>query len=276
MNRSADLHIHTHFSDGTFTPEQVVEKSLKAGLSCISITDHDTVDGVIPTQKAAEASGLEVITGIELSSESGGKDIHVLGYFVDCHNEAFVKALHFMQEARVVRIERMIGKLKEFGITNISLDEVCALTQSKSVGRPHLAMTLVKKGWVGSLREAFDRYLGENAPAYVEKYIQTPHEVIALIRKAGGVAVLAHPMLNNRDEMIPSLVQEGLQGLETYYPNISSNIVSYYEGIAHKHNLIRTGGSDAHGDTKDNTFIGKVKIPYETVEQMRKLAGNAL
>lgn len=276
MSTFADLHLHTHYSDGTYSPQEVIVRAIKAGLSCISVTDHDTIDGVIPTQQAAQNTPIEVISGIELSSEISGKDIHILGYFVDCHNEAFCKALHFMQEARRVRIERMIELLKKKGISNISFDEVASLSQSKSVGRPHLAMIMVKKGHVSSMREAFDRFIGEDASCYVEKYVQTPVEVIALIRKAGGVPVLAHPMLNNRDELIPSLVEAGLKGMEVYYPNVSMNIVSYYEGLARKHNLIKTGGSDAHGDHKENTFIGKVKIPYSIVLQLKSLSTPSL
>jgi predicted metal-dependent phosphoesterase TrpH len=142
------------------------------------------------------------------------------------------------------------------------------------VGRPHLASVLQKKGWVGSLREAFDKYLGEDRPAYVAKYKQSPYQAIDLIRRSGGVAVLAHPVVTQKDELIGSFVEAGLKGLEVYYPNVPMVVINHYENIARKHNLIMTGGSDAHGSAKGNTFIGKVKIPYEVVEQLRQAAQN--
>ena len=159
--KSADLHIHTHFSDSTSSPKEVAEEAYAAGLSCISITDHDTLDGVYPVQLAARKFGIEVISGIELSSVHNGKDIHILGYCVDLHNEIFNKELAVVQDARVERMRQMIEKLKNLGIDNIHLEEVCALSQSKSVGRPHLAAILHQKGRVSSMREAFDKYLGE-------------------------------------------------------------------------------------------------------------------
>jgi len=269
----ADLHIHTHYSDGTLSPQQVVGEAIARGLSCISITDHDTVDGVCPTQKAAEKFSLEVVSGIELSSEWQGKDIHVLGYFVSLSNGELKQKLDQIQETRLNRIHEMIRKLKEQGIDNISFEEVCRLSESKAVGRPHLAFVLQQKGWVSSLREAFEKYLGENCPAYVAKYKQTPYEAIELMGKSGGVAVLAHPMITNKDELIPSFVEAGLKGLEVHYPNYSSNVISYYENIARKYNLVMTGGSDSHGAAKESTFIGKVKVPYAVVEELRALAG---
>ena len=275
QNSTADLHIHTHFSDSTLSPQEVIEQAHRAELSCISITDHDTIDGVIPTQFSAQAVEIEVIAGIELSSGLDGKDIHVLGYLIDCQNEIFKVELEHIQNARIERMREMIQKLKTLGIDNISLEEVCGLTQSKSVGRPHLASVMHKKGWVSSFREAFDKYIGEGCPAYVEKYKMTPFQAIELIRQAGGVAVLAHPMVTNRDELIPRLVEAGLQGIEVYYPNYSNNTINYYEGLARKYRLIMTGGSDAHGTVKDNTYIGKIKIPYAIVTQLKEAAKNS-
>ncbi|MDP8266015.1 MAG: PHP domain-containing protein [Candidatus Aceula meridiana] len=266
----ADLHIHTNYSDSTLSPEQIVLKAVDQGLSCIAIADHDTVDGVVPVQKVAAFHDLEVIPAIELSSELNNQDIHVLGYFMDCKNEIFKVKLREIQDVRIKRIEEMIEKLKEFGIDNITIEEVCALNKSDSVGRPHLAMILEEKGWVSSLQQAFNKYLAEGAPAYVKKYKQTPYEAIELIQKAGGVAVLAHPMVTKRDELIPSLVKAGLKGLEVYYPNCPKSVEKYYEGLVKKHDLIATGGSDAHGEGKPNTFIGKAKAPYSAVEQLRQ------
>jgi predicted metal-dependent phosphoesterase TrpH len=269
MEKLADLHIHTYFSDSTSSPEEVIEQAYKQQLSCIAITDHDVVDGVALTMKAGEKYGIEVIPGIELSSEIHGKDIHVLGYFVDYENPAFKEKVSTFQDTRMERMKGMILKLRELGIDGISLEEVCALTNSRAVGRPHLASILVKKGVVKDLKEAFDKFLADEAPAYVPKFKQSPYEAIKLILSAGGVPVLAHPMFTNVDELIPQFVKAGLKGLEVYYPNTTENILRYYKGLAEKNNLIMTGGSDAHGEAKKNTYLGKMKIPYELVEKLK-------
>ncbi|MDP8264910.1 MAG: PHP domain-containing protein [Candidatus Aceula lacicola] len=274
MTLFADLHIHTNYSDSSLTPTEVVRESLNAGLSCIAITDHDTFEGVAPVKRAADSKKLEIISGVEFSSELDGQDIHILGYCLDHENKALLNKIDAMQNARITRIEKMIEKLRGVGVDNIELGEVCSLTKTKSVGRPHLAFVLKKKKWVTSIREAFDRFLADGAVAYVKKYKQTPQQIVDLIRSSGGVAVLAHPMATNRDEIIPGLVKGGLQGLEVYYPNCSRSVIEYYENLGKKYKLILTGGSDAHGEGKENTFIGKAKVPYETVEQLKALASN--
>lgn len=270
MASFADLHIHTFYSDGACSPQEVVEEAHQQGLSCIAITDHDTIDAITPALEAAKKYNMEVIPAIELSTEINGKDIHVLGYLFDYQNRELKEILESNQADRVERMGKMIGRLKELGVKDIELKEVCARVQSKSVGRPHLAAALVEKGIVRDMKEAFDKYLAEGAPAYVSKFKQTPFEAIALIKKTGGIAVLAHPMLTQIDELIPRLVREGLGGLEVYYPNCLPSIVEFYERIAQKHNLVMTGGSDAHGKAKKHTYIGKLKIPYELVERLKE------
>ena len=272
MTKFADLHIHTNFSDSTLSPQDVVKEALERQLSCIAITDHDTVEGIKPTQQAACNSGLEIIPAIEMSSELQGKDIHILGYFLDCGNVILKEELKKMRSARIDRIQKMIEKLKIFGINNITLEEVCALSLG-SVGRPHLAAVLKEKRWVSSIPEAFEKYIGEDGPAYINKFKISSFEAIALIKKSKGLAVLAHPVVTNRDELIPSLVDAGLQGIEVYYPYYSETAIQFYLGIAKKHNLLATGGSDGHGKAKPHTFIGKMRIPYELVEKMKEACG---
>ena len=273
MKKFADLHIHTYYSDGTFSPQEVVTDALKMHLDCVSITDHDIVDGIAETQTFAKSLGLEVVPGIEMSSEMEGADIHVLGYFFDTQDTTLTNVLSQMQNGRVQRMVMMIEKLKGQGINNITLEEVIGVTKTKAVGRPHLAAVLKDKKWVSTIKEAFDQYIGEGGPAYVGKFKQTPYEAIQLIRKAGGVAVMAHPMVTAKDELIPRMVEAGLQGLEVYYPNYSSSIIQYYEGLAQKYGLVTTGGSDAHGTRKPNSYIGKVKLPYEHVLALKALQG---
>ena len=273
MTKLADLHIHTCFSDSTSSPREIAEQAKACGLSCIAVTDHDTVGGVPSTIAAGEELGVEVIAGVELSTHFQGKDIDILGYFFDWQHPLLKAKLEKLQNARLERMKIMIAKLAALGINDIALEEVQALTSDKSLGRPHLATILVKKGRVGSVKAAFEKYLGEDGKAYVPKTTQTPYEAIEFLRQVGGVAVMAHPMSTNKDEIIASLVEAGLGGIEAHYPNCSDNIIHYYEGIAKKYNLVVTGGSDDHGQAKSYTHIGKKTIPYENVQQLRARAG---
>jgi predicted metal-dependent phosphoesterase TrpH len=269
MTRLADLHIHTNYSDSTQSPHEVINEAHEKGLACIAITDHDTIDGVVPAMEAAKPYDIEVIPGIELSSEAGGKDIHILGYLFDYKNKSFVERIKYIQNARVERMREMIDNLRTLGIDNITLDDVRERAESDSVGRPHLAAIMLEKGWVSSIKKAFDDYLADDAPVYVPKFQQSPFEAIDLIKSAGGIAVLAHPMLTGVDELIPGFVEAGLLGLEVFYPNNTDHVTRFYEGLAKKYNLIGTGGSDAHGTVKKYTSIGKVKVPYSIVEQLK-------
>ena len=271
MDQFADLHIHTYYSDGTLSPLEVVEQAHKNGLSCIAVTDHDTIDAIEPTREVAQQFGIEVLSGIEVSSSYNGKDIHILGYLFDHRSLKFTEQLKEMQLLRVDRIKLMIEKLHGLGLKKISFDEVKDIARAGSIGRPHLAACLMNSGYVGSIQEAFDRYLAEGGPGYVSKFKISPYEAIGLIRDAGGVAVFAHPMLTNRDELIPSLVREGLKGIEVFYPNCSETVMNFYLKLAKKNNIAATGGSDAHGSHKKYTYIGKVKLPYERVEELKRM-----
>ncbi|MCA9403154.1 MAG: PHP domain-containing protein [Candidatus Omnitrophica bacterium] len=272
MTKTADLHIHTHFSDSTSSPEEVAQQAHAAGVACIGIADHDIVDGIAPTKKAAEQYDIEVIPGVELSTQANGRDVHMLGYLFDYENAEMQERLEGMQHSRGERMRLMIQKLSDLGISGIDYDEVCSLTESGAVGRPHLATVLVKNGVVPNMQAAFDRYLADDRPAFVPKTKLTPVEAIDLIRSYGGVAVLAHPMFTRVDELIPQFVEAGMQGLEVYYPNCTPATTEFYAKIAKKYDLVATGGSDAHGDAKKNTYLGKATIPYEQVEKLKERA----
>ncbi len=223
--------------------------------------------------KAAQAAGadwgIEVIAGIELSTQVQGKDIHILGYFMDLGNSLLVQKLEEFRRTRFARIEAMIENLKKQGIDNLSFEDIKMQAKTDALGRPHLAAALVEKGWAVNSWQAFEKFIGDMCPAYVPKHTQSPKEAIALIRQAGGVAVMAHPMVTNRDELIAGFVDDGLGGIEVYYPNCPDAAIFYYEGLARKYKLCMTGGSDAHGKNKTNTWIGKRRIPCELVEQLR-------
>lgn len=268
--RLADLHIHTYYSDSTASPQEVVDEALKAGLAAIAISDHDIIDGVLPTQEAARGKDLEIIPGIELSAEYEGKDIHMLGYFIDVHKGPLVEKCQIFLNARVERMKQMIMNLRAVGITNIDFDEVAALTKAKAVGRAHLSFLMVQKGIVKNAKEAFEKYLSEGCPGYAPKYKQSPFEAIDLIHQSGGLAVMAHPMLTQKDELIAPMAKAGLDGLEIYYPNCSDAVHNFYYGLAKKNKLLMTGGSDAHGKAKPYTYIGKATIDYALVEKMKE------
>lgn len=271
MTKFADLHIHTHYSDSTYSPLEVIEEAKRFGVDCIAITDHDTFDGIEETKKHARIRDLEIIGGIELSSDVDGKDVHLLGYFFSGIPQGIREEVIKMQEARVQRMKEMIAKLKELNIDGIDFDEVMSLTRSKSVGRLHLAMKLKEKGIVSSYPEAFTRFIGEDCPAYVPKYKLSTYQAIDLINKAGGIPVLAHPAATAKDECIAGFVQAGLKGIEVYYPNHSPSAVGFYEGLAKKYGLMMTGGSDAHGEGKKDIYVGKTKIPYSFVENLKEV-----
>jgi len=249
-----------------------MQAAQKYDVQCLAVTDHDTVEGVAPCQALAAEYDVDIIPGIELSAEENRRDVHILGYFLNIEDSRLLDRIRRFQEARVARIKKMIEKLAELGVTGIDFSEVAALTRSNSVGRMHLALVLAQKGLVYDIKEAFDKYIGEDGPAYVPKWKFTPIEAIQLIKDVGGVAVLAHPMVTSCDEIIPSLVKSGLGGMEVFYPNSSSEAIRFYSKLAQKHNLVATGGSDSHGRVKPATHIGTVKVPCEVVEELRRRA----
>ena len=276
MIKTADLHIHTICSDGTQTPEDVVKEARQKGLKCIAITDHDTVEGIGPAIEAGKRCDVEVIAGVELSTRIGKKDIHILGYLFDYENKEFLAMLNKIQYARIERMKAMIDKLKGIGIGNIEFQDVEEFAGKSSLGRPHLAHFLIKRGWAKDYREVFDKYLAEGKPVCVDKLYISPKEGIDLINSAGGVAVLAHPRVSKVDEHILSFVKYGLGGIEVYYPYTPEAIIRFYEKIVKKHNLVATGGSDAHGKNKEHTYIGRAYIPYDHVEQLKRLCEKRL
>ena len=181
MTRTVDLHIHTCFSDGADTPERVVAIAVEKELCCIAVTDHDILDGIEPAIQAAEGTGLEVIPGVELSTQHSGADIHILGYCFDCHDPVMRQKLRMFQDTRMSRVKMMASRLRELGM-DITDGDIFSLAGSDAIGRPHIAQALVNKGYVRTAAQAFDEYIAEGKPAYVEKFKQTPYEAIALIR----------------------------------------------------------------------------------------------
>ena len=264
----ADLHLHTQFSDGTFTPEELVGHAQRHGLACIALTDHDTVEGCARAATACASAGLEFIPGAELTAELADTEVHILGYFLDTQNPVLIGKIAKFQAVRQNRIHEMVAALNQIGIP-LQAETVFALANCKSPGRPHVARALVKEKFIGSLDEAFERYLKKGRPAWVPKTKMSALEAVELIHQAGGLAVMAHPGLNRTDEIIPALVEAGMDGIECFHTKHSAATSAHYLEIAKKHNLLVTGGSDCHGFSKNKPLIGTVKLPYEHVEKLK-------
>jgi predicted metal-dependent phosphoesterase TrpH len=249
----ADLHIHSRASDGTFTPAQTAENAARLGLKAMSLTDHDTVAGVAEAIEAGKKAGIKVIPGIEMGSDIGGRDIHVLGYFVAYQDTAFLRYLDELEEKRLVRAEEMCANLTKAGI-KVSLDDAKAQTSGKILTRAHIARAVVAKGYAHTINEVFTEYLGNGKPCFVPKYNLSSADVIEAIISAGGIPVLAHPKLSKIDYAISDLVEEGLAGLEVYCIDHNQADIKRYLEKAEKYDLVVTGGSDCHGPHTPGRF----------------------
>ena len=264
----ADLHLHTRFSDGTFSPEELVLHAQNHGLACIALTDHDTVEGCAPTAAACAAVKMEFIPGTELTAEQDDVEVHVLGYFLDTNNAQLLNRIAKFQSVRQSRIHEMVTALNRLGVP-LKVESVFALANCKSPGRPHVARALVKEKLIGTLDEAFERYLKKGRPAWVPTTKMSALESVELIHQAGGLAVMAHPGLNRTDDIIPALVDAGLDGIECFHTKHSTAMSERYLEIADKYHLLVTGGSDCHGYSKVRPLIGTVKLPYDHVEKLK-------
>lgn len=262
--------MHSNLSDGTNTPEEIVDLAAKAGMTTIALTDHDIVDGIERAQKKGAERGVEVIPGIEFTCEVPKNEVHILGYYIDRNNPELQETLKKVQEDRVSRVYRIIEKLKGLGV-NLDPEEVFKLSGKKVPGRPHVARALIAKGFVADFKEAFSKYLDFRAPAYVSHYKLTPVEAIRLIKQAGGIAVFAHPGLSNYDEKIPELAAAGLRGLEACYPGYQMNgNERRYRKLADKLGLLITGGTDFHGENAGRDLkIGDVSVPDEILQRLK-------
>ena len=261
-----DLHLHSNASDGECTPEEVVRRALDANLDVISLTDHDTVGGVGAAREAAAGSPIHVIPGLEVSSTWEGHDIHVLGYFVDLDSPALRKHAEHARRRRNERMREMLSLLEEMGI-EVSFEDVleAAGAEVESLARPHLAEALVEGGHVQNVPEAFMRYIGDDGPAFVPTRVQDPTRAVELIREADGLASWAHPPREKLDELLPVLVDAGLEGLEVFRPNHHPYQVKELMGRARRYGLVATGGSDWHGPDRGRD-LGEFYVTSEEVD----------
>jgi len=275
MPGAVDLHAHTTASDGTFTPRELVSLAARRGLRVLAITDHDSTDGLaVALDEATRHPMLAIVPGIEINCDVEGAEIHILGYFMDYQAGWFQDFCRAQREQRRARVARMTARLGELGMP-IDLGEVFALVREGSAGRPHVAQAMVNRGYVVTVREAFDKYLATGRPGHVPRKKLAPEDAVRLIRKARGVPVFAHPGLSDRDAMIPGLIAAGLMGLECYYGAHSPAQTAGYLQLCRDHGLVATGGSDFHGPKIRAATLGVPTVPMAAWKALQGKAAEA-
>ncbi len=269
MSSTVDLHMHSTASDGTLLVEDLMQLAASVGLKTIALTDHDTTAALDTAQTLGKSLGMEVIPGIELSAEDNG-EVHVLGYFIQYDNADFQAKLKHFRDTRLRRGELMAERLAELGMP-IEWERVLEIANGASVGRPHFAEALKEKGYVSTIAEAFEKYLYNGGPAFVDRQKITPSEAVEMIRAVGGLAVMAHPTyVNELERVLPEMVKAGLAGIETYYGHYDDETVARFLALAAQYNLVPTGGSDYHGRPDGGqVYIGSRIVPPDTIDKLK-------
>jgi len=264
-----DLHLHSTYSDGTLSIKEIVEYASTQHLAAISLTDHDCIAGIREITELAGKVGLEVVPGVEISSLVETSDIHVLGYFIDYSNTELNERLEEIRLIRIERAKKIVQRLNDKGVV-LRFERVLEFARGYCIGRPHIAQALVAEEHVNSFTEAFDRYLGNHTEFYIPVQKLNPAEAIALIKCAGGVSVLSHPHVTDRNDLLEQFIKDGLDGIEVYSPKMTYRQFNFYRQFCHKYNLLETGGSDCHGPRFNDTMsIGSTKTPYRFLERMQ-------
>ncbi len=250
MSGKTDLHTHTLHSDGHLNPSELIRKAAENGIDIISITDHDSVNGLAEAKKAGSENNVMVIPGVEISSDIKDTEVHILGYFFDPENKQFEHYLNFFREERVKRASRIVEKLNILGLPLV-MEDVLEQASNSAIGRPHIAQALLAKNLVSSYYEAFYKYLGNHAPAYERKVHLSPQSAFKIISDAGGLSFIAHPG-NMPEILIKELIEAGVDGIEVIHPSHSHDKVRFYRGIVNEYFLLESGGSDFHGGKRDD------------------------
>jgi len=272
---TADLHVHTTASDGRLSPASIIEQAIQGKLSYIAITDHDTVDGLVQLNAVQQSlpTNLIVIPGIELSTDLPESEVHILGYYIDIFNTELRHQLEIIVADRHERAKKMVIKLNKLGYSITYLRVLELAGQATAIGRPHIAKALVEKDYFSTIADVFTTLLYKNGPAYVPHYKLTPIQVIQLIKKAGGVPVLAHPGLVGNDDIVLDIIHSGILGLEVYHPKHNEQQIQKYLELANKHQLAITGGSDFHAiPARFPPELGIFTIPANLISQLQKLS----
>jgi len=268
----ADLHVHTHFSDGKHSPADVVRMAAEAGIKILAITDHETVDGLAEAEKAGNEKGVEIVPGIEFAGRMGnGVEAHILGLWIDPAHPDIRKTIDMLQEERVERAEKMVARLQNIDV-GVTMEDVRKNVGRGGIGRPHLAQALVDVAAVSSFKEAFKTLIGKDCPGYVPRKNLTGQDAIDIIRKAGGVSVLAHGLIGGpQREHVKKLCDMGIDAIEIYHPKLKKEQTEWLVEYANKNGLGVSGGSDWHGEGWSETAIGKYTIGMSEVERLKGL-----
>ena len=266
----ADLHLHTFYSDGKLSPEELIQRAKLSGLDALSITDHDSVEGVEEAMHYGRINDIEIIPGVELSSEYKGQEVHVLGYFMDYKEPRFLHYLASFREKRLKRAEKMVERLNSMNI-KITIDDVLSKARGNAaIGRPHIAFALMAANVVSNYNEAFFKYLGDNKTAYVKKPNISTAEAVKLISDTGGLSFVAHPGKTIRDNLIIELIEQGVDGIEIIHPSHTRDDIAYFLDITGQYFLLESGGSDFHGGRmNDDLILGNYYIPVSKVNAMK-------
>ncbi len=272
-----DMHVHSTASDGTVSPEDIVNQAIELKLLGIALTDHDTVAGLPLAQDYIEKNqlNLDFIPGIEMNTEMDDKEIHILGYFIDSNNARLNARMQEIREQRRERAHKMLDRLAALGM-KISYEQVLNLAGSDLIARPHIARALIEANYVHSIKEAFDKYIGHEKPAYVSRYKFSPDEAISMIKEAGGIAVLAHPGLMRDQKLLKIIIAMGIEGLEVYYPEHSGEQIRNYLRLAEEKQLLISGGSDYHGANSDESRsqLGSAGIDRKFMSKIKAYKNN--
>jgi 3',5'-nucleoside bisphosphate phosphatase len=270
MSHKIDLHTHTLCSDGVYSPAELVRIASGKDLSVISITDHDSVNGIDEAIECGKAFNLEIVAGLEISTDVDNKEVHLLAYFIDHNNEELQKYLSFFRDERFHRAKRIIDKLRKLGFS-ISIDDVMDRTKNSAVGRPHIAYTMLDLGLIKNYNEAFERYIGDYGPAYERKIHVSIQSALKLISDAGGLSFVAHPG-NMKEPLLQNLINSGVDGIECVHPSHNEGQIQFYRGIVNQYCLLESGGSDFHGGKKmDDENLGKYYITTNQLDAMQKM-----
>lgn len=263
MKKKVDLHSHTNYSDGFYSPKELVHKASELGIDILSITDHDSVNGIDEAIKIGRSEGIEIVPGVEISSDLRGSEVHILGYFIDIENKDLAHYLEFFREERLLRASRIVDKLNSLGIA-LTMDDVLKQANNSAIGRPHIAQALVEKEFVGSYFEAFNKYIRNGGPAYERKVHLSPQSAFKIISDAGGLSFIAHPG-NMPHSLIKELIEAGADGIEVIHPSHTKELTKFYRGIVNEYFLLESGGSDFHGgkredDSKFGTYFTSISV----------------
>jgi predicted metal-dependent phosphoesterase TrpH len=270
MSSLVDLHMHSTASDGAQPVEDLMKLAAEVGLKTLALTDHDTTAALDRALEVGNALGMEVIPGVELSADEGG-EVHVLGYFLQYKDETFQKELERFRFQRYGRAQLILEKLAGLGLP-LEWERVLEIAGDAAPQRPHIAEALKEKGYIQTVNEAFEKYIGNDGPAYVETQKISPVEAIQLIQSVGGLAVLAHPQyMKNLDQILPKMVEAGLSGMEVYYGHNTDEQVEHFLSLADHYNLVPTGGSDWHGRSDGGqVFLGSRVVPPAVIDRLKE------